>query len=201
MEHTATAEVIRRELLAHARSESQLPSTSSKQKQQLPSNIPKSPQKEIRPEVDEKIVRAMTKDVINNVAGPFLTEVQPTKISKSYSTSHVAISKISLAQERPRSSYGRASEPNLLPKRPLSASATDRNTDRVAYEANKTVLHNTLVGQQDKDYALPDDILFEVEKDVNAKVGLKFLKAMSHRPEIYKNIKLKKKKHNKWVPN
>ena len=64
----------------------------------------------------------------------------------------------------------------------------------------KEILHQTMLKQIDQDYALPKDVFDDLQCDVNAKVGLKFLKAMSSQPDIYKNVKAKRRKH-KWVPS
>ena len=192
MEHTATAEIIRRELQAHAKSES--PETKKPPK---PAPI-KSPAMVARsynlyPEVDGNVVMAITQEMVNHNSTPFLTEVNTNNVRKSYSTSHiVTVNKILTApSSRPSSSYGTRADPSTptslrnkvdpstpTSRRPLSASSklpTAYASPALMDVPTKEILHQTMLKQIDQDYALPKDVFDDLQCDVNAKVGLKFL--------------------------
>lgn len=200
MEHTATAELIQKELQVHAKSEVQPTKTIHKAPKPI---VVRKEVEPVLPEFDESVVIAMAKDMVAHSAStPFLTEVNAGKMPKAYSTSHiVTINKVLSFPVRPSSGYGTRPETTTTfeNKRPMSASAKPRDhksenqqEDRV--RPDKTILINTMMQQQEKDYGLPADVLDDIQSDVNAKVGLRFLKAMSSNPEIYKNIKLKRRK-------
>jgi hypothetical protein len=97
---------------------------------------------------------------------------------------------------RPYSASLLPSSGKSAPQSPKPRPATASNTlERKS--SHLEMQKNILIRTSNRDYGLPADVFQDMKDETNIAVGLKFLRAMSSNPEIYRDVHAKKKVSNR----